>query len=210
MNAPDTTNPVPKSERRLARWVLLVLLLLIAPIALVGVGVASLFRLDGDAALLKREVMAASDSDWNTTVQVNVGWCTLGTARTVLRFVEHEQIAEARLTLAAVRRASVGVYQRIGRAREWSHEQLIARTDARMTQRGWSRLVGVVDRRDTVLVYAFDKIAADGQLDLCLTVMDGDVMVVVSTRIDADKLGELAEKHLPPGGLRSRFARAKT
>lgn len=208
MNTPVSPVPV-RSERRLARWILVTLLLLITPIALVGVGVASLFGLNRDAALLKREVMAASDSDWNTTVQVNVGWCTLTAARTVLRFVDAPNVDEARLALAAVRRASVGVYQRIGRARDWSRDQLITRTDERMTRRGWSRLVGVLDDDATVLVYASDEIDSGGKIDLCLAVIDGEEMVIVSTRVDAGALVELAGRHMPEGGLRGQLSQAR-
>jgi hypothetical protein len=207
MNNPVT--PAARGQRRLARWILAALILLITPLALVGVGVASLFGLNRDAALLKREVMAASDCDWNTTVQVNVGWCTLAAARTVLRFVDAPDVDDARLALSAVRRASVGVYQRIGRARDWSRDQLISRTDERMTGRGWSRLVGVLGDDETVLVYASDELDSGGKIDLCLAVIDGEEMVIVSTKIDADALVELAAKHLPEGGLRGKLSHAK-
>ena len=81
MNPPvPPAAPVAKSQRRLARWVLAGLLLLIAPIVVVGVGVASMFRLSGDAAALRQEVMAATDAQWSTQVQVSAGWCTLATA----------------------------------------------------------------------------------------------------------------------------------
>ncbi|MFZ5495829.1 MAG: hypothetical protein ACOZE5_10915 [Verrucomicrobiota bacterium] len=201
--------PVSKSERRLARWLLVGLLLFVTPIVVAGVGAASMFRLSRDAAMLRREVMAASDSDWNTKVQVSVGWCTLATARTVLRFVEHEHADDARLALSVVRRASVGVYQRVGRAGEMSRERLFAELDRRMGARGWSRMIGVLDHGETVLVYAADDIASGGRLDLCVAVVDGDDMVVVSTRVDADKLMELAERHLPEGGLREKVKDAK-
>lgn len=209
MKTPAAPTPV-RSERRLARWILGALILLLTPMALVGVGVASFFGLNRDAALLKREVMAASDSDWNTTVQVNAGWCTLTAARTVLRFVDAPEIDDARLALSAVRRASVGVYQRIGRARDWSRDQLISRTDDRMARRGWNRLVGVLGDAETVLVYASDDSDSGDRIDLCLAVIDGEELVIVSTRVDAGTLVELAGKHLPEGGLRGRPARARS
>ena len=208
MNSPvPPPVPVAKSERRLARWMLLGLLLLITPIVLVGVGVASLFRLNRDAAFLRREVMTATESDWNTKVQVSAGWCTLTTARTVLRFVAHEHPDEARLALAAVRRASVGVYERVGRAGELSAERVIAGVDRKMSARGWSRLVGVFDHGETVLVYASDDLDSGDQVELCVAVVDGDDLVIVSTKIDAGKLVELAEKHLPQGGFREKLAK---
>lgn len=206
MNSPVPPSvPVAKSERRLARWMLLGLLLLITPVVLVGVGVASLFRLNRDAAFLRSEVMTATDSDWNTKVQVSAGWCTLTTARTIMRFVAHEHQDEARLALAAVRRASVGVYERVGRAGELSAESVVTGLDRKMSARGWSRLVGVFDRGETVLVYASDDLDSGDQVELCVAVVDGDDLVIVSTKVDAGKLVELAEKHLPKGGLREKL-----
>lgn len=201
--------PVAKSQRRLARWVLAGLLLLIAPIVVVGVGVASMFRLSGDAAALRQEVMAATDAQWSTQVQVSAGWCTLATARTVLRFIEHKDMDDARLALGAVRRASVGVYQRAGRAGKWSREQMMVATDENMSRRGWSRLVGVTEDNQAVLVYVSNDLNSSDRVDLCVAVVDDGEMVVVSTRVDADKLIELAEKHLPEGGLRAKLRHAK-
>ena len=206
MNVPAAS---PKSQNRLARWLLLGLLLLITPVIVVGVGVASMFRLSRDAAFLRREIVAATNSGWNTKVQITAGWCTLTAARTALRFVEKEHADDARLALAAVRSASVGVYERVGDAGEWSREQLFAETDRRMRARGWSRLVGVVDNDETVLVYGSDDVGSDGRLNLCVAVVDGNEMVVVSTKVNADKLLELAGKHLPEGGFRQKLNQAK-
>lgn len=206
MNSPvPPPVPVAKSERRLARWLILAFVVMITPVVVVAVGVASMFRLSRDAAFLKREVMAASDSKWNTKVQVSAGWCTLATARTIMRFVEHEHQDEARLALSAVRRASVGVYERIGRAGELSTERIIAEIDGKMRNRGWTRLVGVVEREETVLVYTSDDLDSGEQVELCLAVLDGDDMVVVSTKVDATKLVELAGKHMPEGGFREKL-----
>ncbi len=206
MNSPvPPPVPVAKSERRLARWMIIAFLVMITPVVVVGVGVVSLFGLSGDAAFLKREVMAASDAKWNTKVQVSAGWCVLTAARTIMSFVDHEHRDEARLALAAVRRASVGVYERIGRAGELSTERLIAEIDQKMRKRGWNRLVGVVERDETVLVYTSDDLDAGDQMELCVAVLDGDDLVVVSTKVDAGKLIELAETKMPKGGFREKL-----
>lgn len=203
-------SPVPpaiaKRERRLLRWILLALVIMVTPVAVVGFGVVSMFRLSRDAALLKREVMAASDSKWNTKVQVSAGWCTLTTVRTIMSFVEHDHREEARLALSAVRRASVGVYERIGRAGEISTERLLSEIDNKMRSRGWSRLVGVVEREETVLVYTSDELDSGDQMELCVAVLDGADLVVVSTKVDAGQLVKLAEKHMPEGGFREKLA----
>ncbi len=204
---PPVTPAVAKSERRLARWIILAFLVMVTPVVVVALGVASMFRLNGEAALLRQEVMAASDSEWSTKVQVSAGWCALTTVRTILQVVEHEHRAEAQLALAAVRRASVGVYERVGRAGEMSAGRMVTEIDRKMQKRGWSRLVGVLERNETVLVYTSDELGAGDKLEICVAVLDGDEMVIVSTKVDADKLYELASRHLPAEGFRSKLHR---
>lgn len=199
-----------KPKRPLVFWLSLGLLLFATPIFIVGLGAASMFRLSREAALLRQEVVAATNADWHAKVQVSVGWGTLAAARTVLRFSEHEHLNNARLALSAVRRASVGVYERNGRRRDWSREQLLARADARMRDRGWSRVVGVTEPGDeAVLVYANDDVSRDGQLDLCLAVVHDDEMVVIATRIDANKFVELAQRHMRDRDFRRQLKQLK-
>jgi len=198
-------NPTPAStapaRRSYARWIIAGLVLLVAPVVIVGVGVASLFRLDRNAALLRREMMTATGPGWDTKVQMSLGWCTLGTVRTALRFVSHERIDDARLALGAVRHASVGVYERNVRNTNKDARAMLADIDEAMRARGWSRLVGVVDGRETVLVYTSDAGMSGDKLDICVAVLDGQELVVVSTRVDAAALAKLVEKHTPPGGF---------
>jgi hypothetical protein len=173
-------------------------------VVIVGVGVASMFRLDADAAALRREVVAATDADWSTKVQLNAGWIPLALVRTGLRFVDHKDIEEARLALSSVRHVSVGVYDKVRRGETWSREQLLTRTDERMRQRGWTRVVGVTEHNEAVLVYASDRLEAGDRIDLCIAVVDGDEMVIVSTRVDAAPLMKLAERHMPGGGWKEQ------
>jgi hypothetical protein len=203
MNAP--VPPLLQPRRRYGRWVLLALVVMVTPLVIVGVGVASMFTLSRDAAVLRREVMAATDADWHTKVQVSVGGITLGAVRTGLQFVQAEHMDEARLALAAVRSASVGVYESNERVGELSLRQLFTRTDQRMRSRGWSRVVGVAEGRETVMVYASDDPGSDGRIELCVAVVDGRQMVVVSTRINGDALQKLVERHVPKGELRGKF-----
>lgn len=204
-SAPLSPSP---ARRSYARWIIAGLILLVAPVIIVGAGVLSLLTLDRDAAVLRREVMTASGSDWHTKVQMSLGWGTLATARTVLRFVQHENIEDARLALKAVRSASVGVYERSNRDGPSDMNQMLVHTDKMMEQRGWSRLVGVVEGRQTVLIYTSNEDKWGDKIDLCLAVIDGKELVVVSTRVDAGVLAELVAKHAP-GGLREKLKFAK-
>lgn len=191
---PSASSTVP--PRRYGKWIVLGLVVLVTPLVVLGVGVWSLLSLDRDAALLRREVAAASGSDWRTKVQMDLGYFTLGTARTVLRFVQHKDIEDARLALSAVRHASVGVYQRGSEHDDFSATKLFGETDRLMRKRGWSRLVGVADGNDNVLVYTSDRGNGD-KIDVCLAVVNGREMVVVSTRIESEALAKLVEKHAP-------------
>lgn len=204
-----TPPPAQPSRRRVGWWIVLGLGLLLTPLVVLGVGAISMLRLDRDAAFLRREVMTASDAKWHTKVQMSVGWATLGALRTGLRFIQAEHMDEARLALKAVRRASVGVYERNSGSEDFSCGQLFARTDKAMLKRGWTRLVGVAEDNETVLIYTSEDIGSSNRIDLCLAVVNDNQMVVVSTNVDAAVLSELAEMHLPKGDLRNKLKLAK-
>ncbi|HWA27810.1 MAG TPA: hypothetical protein VG734_19295 [Lacunisphaera sp.] len=207
MNAPTSSQTQPR--RRYGRWILAGLVLLMTPVAVIAIGVLSMLSLNRDAAVLRREVMAATDSDWHTKVQLSAGWLTLGAVRTGLRFIEHEHMDDARDAMAAVRKVSVGVYERVGRAEKWSREQLLTNTDTRMRQRGWTRLVGVTEEGQAVLVYGSDAADSGDRLDVCVAVVDGRDLVIVSAKVDAENLLRLAERHLPEGGFRQKMKHVK-
>jgi hypothetical protein len=160
----------------------------------------SYITLDRDAALLRRQVMAATPAGWGTKVQLNVGRTTLGAIRCGLCLVRDRNLADARLALAAVRHASVGVYARTSGNADWSRPQLFAAADRAMGQRGWTRLVGVADPSHTVLVYAARDLAPDEPVNLCVAVVEERKLVVVSTTVDAALLAELAARHAPGEG----------
>jgi hypothetical protein len=204
-----SVSPESKSDRRVLRWLLIGFLLMITPVVVVGVGVASMLGLSSDAAVLRREVMAATDTEWHTKVQVSAGWLTLAAVRAGLCFVDHEHMDDARDAVASVRKVSVGVYERVGRAEKWSRAQLLAKTDERMRKRGWTRLVGVTEEGQAVLVYSSDAEKDGDRLDLCVAIVDGRDMVIVSAKVDTDGLMRLAERHLPEGKLREKFKHVK-
>ena len=196
----STVPPEPKSRRRLGWWIALGFGLLLIPPVVIGVGVISMLRLDRDASALKQQVMAATDAKWHTKVQLSVGWATLTAVRTGLHFVKHEHMDEARLALDAVRSASVGVYESNDRHPNIARDQLFAETDRMMAKRGWSRLVGVADGDQTVLIYGSDDIGFGSRIDLCVAVVDGRQMVVVSTNVDARALTDLVERQTAAKG----------
>ncbi|MDI1319485.1 MAG: hypothetical protein PSW75_04730, partial [bacterium] len=170
---------------------------------------ASFLTLQRDASALRQHVMDATDAHWSTKVQVSVGRLTLGAVRQGLRFVHAEGIDDARQALGAIDRASVGVYERTSGGTNWSREELFTQTDQAMQKRGWVRLVGVADHKETVLIYVPQDMGNDdGPVDICLAVVSGNELVVVSTSVNADKLAALIEKHAGKDGKANlRFAK---
>ena len=191
-------DPVPQSpapRRHVWLWVLLGAGICLTPFLLLGIAAASYLTLDRDVRLLRQHVMAATDANWSTKVQVSLGGGTLGVIHQGLRFVHHEGIDDARLALRAVKHVSVGVYERTSGGANCSREQLFGATDRAMQKRGWTRLVGVADQKECVLVYVQDDLDEDEPIAICVAVVNGKEMVVASTTIDAAALGELVAKH---------------
>jgi hypothetical protein len=191
MNATTPSTPAAP-RRRVWLWVLGACL---TPFVLLGLAAASYVTLDRDAAALRRNVMSATHADWNTKVQISIGGATIGAMRTGLWLVDNSKIADARLALKAVKHASVGVYELASRDVEISREQLFNDTDRAMTKRGWTRLVGVSQDKEAVLVYVSDDIDEGDPIELCVAVVNNREMVVVSTSVDGASLNELIERH---------------
>ncbi len=195
----NPTPQTPAARRRVWRWVWIGASLCLAPFVALAIVAYSCLTLERDAAVLRRHVMDATGAQWSTKVQLSVGSVTLGAVRQVLRFVHADGVADARQVLDAVRHASVGVYERASTGGTVSREQLFTDTDRAMQQRGWTRMVGVADNKDTVLIYVPRKIGNAGPVDICLAVVSGKELVVASTSVDADKLAELVAKHAGDG-----------
>ena len=203
--APSAT---PAPRRHVWRWVLLGVGICLTPFLLLGIAAVSYLTLDRDVRVLRQHVMVATDANWSTKVQMSVGRLTLGAIGQGLRLVHRPNIDEARLALRAVRHASVGVYERTSGPADCSQERLLVETDRAMQKRGWTRLVGVADKQESVLVYVQDDLDENEPIELCVAVVNGKEMVVASTIIDAAALGELVAKHAS-ADIKSRLHFAK-
>jgi len=96
---------------------------------------------------------------------------------------------EARQALAAVRSASIGVYERAYAMILTAGAVLVGRTV--MALRGWKRSWGGGVRQDSA-----DYLPADAEKakpsQICLAVCDRRELVIVAAEIDADALANLA------------------
>lgn len=209
MNPASPVTPAPR-RRRIWPWVLLGAGLCLSPFLLLGVAAVSYLSLDRDVRVLREHVMDATDARWQTKVQMSVGRLTLGAISQGLRFVDKKEIADARLALGAVKHASVGVYERTSGSSQVAAADLFPKVDRAMQQRGWTRLVGVSDRKETVLVYIQSDLDDDEPVDLCVAVVSDKEMVVVSTAVDPDAISQLVARHTGDDLKRNlRFAKLK-
>jgi hypothetical protein len=180
----------PQPRRQIWPWVVGIIL---TPFVVAGLAVVSVLRLNADAAHLRDELMSATGGGWHAKVQLTLDRPLLAAARTGIACL-HDVPDEARQALRAVRSASVGVYERKdGRSRQ-PREPLWAAADRVMSRRGWTRVVGVSDTNDTVLIYVPTGRADAKPARVCLAVYNGHELVIVAGGFEADALADLVAR----------------
>lgn len=188
------SSPIPARERR-RLWVF-VLGGLFGVVLLAAVGIYNLVTLTSEAATLRRAVFAASASPPDLKIQGSVGSIVLGAAGVVLRFIP-DVPAEARQALAAIDSVSVGLYEFREASTGGNRLAMVARIDEMMLRRGWTRLVVVSQRKETVVVYAPAEDLSERRVRICLAFWDGRELAIASARINAQSLAELVQRQLP-------------
>jgi hypothetical protein len=137
----------------------------------------------------------ATGATWNTRVQFKSGMLLIP-ARFVVSLCNVED--EARWALSAVRSASVGVYQLDEAAADSPGLAAgLASLDSTMRRKGWERLVAVSDGGQNVVVYTDSRSRNRNSVRVCVGVVDGEELVVVSATVHPDALMPIIEKHLP-------------
>jgi len=164
--------------------------------------VASHLGLNRDASVLRDGMKLASGSEWSTRIQFSSGFLAIPTARVVLAFCDVDE--EAKIALAALKSASVGVYELAGHAaKSADFGKTLAALDTEMARKGWVRMVAVFEGKENVLVYTDDRDRNSDSIRVCVGVIDGENLVIASAVIRPDALMPIIEKHLPRGELRS-------
>jgi hypothetical protein len=126
--------------------------------------------------------------EWQTRIQVSVGPALFGLARAGVALADIEP--EARTAIRSVRGCKVSIHQFVGDKAD--RAAMLAGADRTMNERGWERVVGVLDRDELVAVYAPSGELTTRRLPLCVMVFDGRELVVVSALGNAEPLAELA------------------
>lgn len=191
----NSSLPAPRGRRRWP-WVVA---LLCTPVLLLGIAAAQLLTLDRPASVLRQAMLDAEpESIRSTRVQLSVGPILLGAVRIGLRAVPHRDADRARIALSAIRHASVGVYTLEPTAHpDDASAQALREADRIMGNRGWSRLVGVIDAGQSVMLYTPRSDGRGRVLDLCIAVRDGSELVIVSTSVGREALVECIQTFAP-------------
>jgi hypothetical protein len=190
----------PITPKRRRRWPWIVLAILLTPFVLVGGAVLNYLTLDHEASVLRHQVMRATEAKWDTTVQFSVGRPTFAVLRSCFAAFPSKDTLEARQALRAVRSASVGVYQLQTDSTIQSRIDIMHSADVVMRRRGWERAVGVRDSSSTVVIFFPQKSATDGRV--CVAVVDGTQLVVVSAKFDPTAMVDLIKLHQGQGDWR--------
>jgi len=163
-------------------------------LTLFSVCLAGCFKLSSDAGALRDSVIRSTATGWDAQIEVGVGAVTLGLARAGLAFVDLEP--DARCALNAVRSAEVGAYKRRGDKKQLQRSAILKAADRAMTERGWDRIVAVINRRELVAVYAPRKAYSTRDFKVCLVTVNDDEFVVASARSNLGALMEMAFQHV--------------
>jgi len=184
-NGQEVIAETASEERKSRSWWRFTVALLLLPLLATGC-----FRPSSSTRTLRDCVMAAAGEGWVAEIELGVGPLTFGLARGGARFVELPD--EARIVLRSMRGADVGIYRYFGVERPKAGAELLPSVNQKMVERGWERLVAVMDGRETVAVYVPADLDARDQLRLCVLVVDESEMVIVSARGNPEPLIRLA------------------
>jgi hypothetical protein len=169
-------------------------------------GLTGCFRASEDTKALRDGLLKSAQAESETQVEVAVGAWPLALARVGLAFLDVPP--EAGAALSALRRADVSVSELCPRCRLPDRAAMLVSADAVMAERGWDRVVGVIDRGDLVAIYAPRDLRSPRELRFCVAVVDERDLVVASVRGNPEPLFELAW-HRAESGLKPHWAKAR-
>jgi len=189
MQAPHSTERAACPGRRL--WTRLPIA---CAVGLVSISLSGCFRVSSDVGALRDSVMKTVSAKQEKQIEIGVGPLTLNLARAGLSFVDLEP--EVRKALHVVRSAEVGVYKLRNERQRLNHAAMLSAADKTMTERGWDRVVGVMNRRELVAIYVPRQAGSTRNMQVCLVVVNEQEFVVASARSDLEPLMELASNRL--------------
>lgn len=170
-------------------------------IGLIGLAVYRTLTVGGDLRAARNVVAKELNVPYASRVEVSAHPLLVGLVRFGLSFAPLEP--EARLAMKSIRGAEVGVYELASNLDQAQRLALFRQVDARLSKRGWSRMVTVFDRDDLVMVYAPAGEVNRDDVDAFVLVLNGRDLVMVSGSGNLAPIaelvsGKLAERVTPP------------
>jgi hypothetical protein len=159
--------------------------LLLAACCLAGQGC---FRVSSDSAALRDSLLEAVAGDAKTTIEFGVGGLPFMALRAGLAHVEMPE--EPRVLLESLRGAEAGVYQIRGTT---DLAGMLEASDRSMTRRGWTRMVGVLERDQLVAIYLPRDASSGNSLKVTVVVVQQDQMVIAAARSNLEPLMQFAQ-----------------
>lgn len=147
------TSPSTVTPRHWWKRVLLWIgFLTVGSLAVLASAAVYTFTLDRDARVLRRSITESLGAKVESTIEVRVGEPIISATQLGIRWC-HDVPEQARVALAALHSASVGVYH-VKKPSSAERAAALIRAQDAMEKNGWSRVVGVNNHDTTV--------AADG------------------------------------------------
>jgi hypothetical protein len=208
MNAPRIPPVIGRPRRRRWPWILL-LAVLLSPFALAGLaglGIASLFHLSSDTRAVRKAIVQASGTDWDSLVGLRANGLIVGAARVGLSLLELEPEAQAALRAARAGEISVSRLPQGAAAPDCGAMQSAA--DACLGARGWDRVVGAKQGSNLVAVYVPRKCDSFRRIQCAVVVFTGKELVIASARANLEPLLDcVLEREEFPAQLRELVQR---
>lgn len=177
--------PTPRhSGRRFGLQILIISILLV--LVSLAAWVFSLFHLSPEIRLLRDQLTRAGGPVWRQQIALNANLFTLGAIRTGLSGVRLDPAARA--ALQSVHAAGVAVYQLPPEAPPLHRVPLLAVADTVMADRGWDRVVLVMNAGNLVAIYTPKRNRLFHHLKCCVLVCSGRELVLLSVQGNPEPL----------------------
>jgi hypothetical protein len=198
MNAPLPTSP-PPTRRSVGKWLLRIFLgcFLVAVAAPLAIAFAVL-NVSGDTRALRNAVVRGDDARWQKQLELNLGSIPFTAARLALPFIDIPP--DAKLAFSALRGVEFSIHEL--KSSQPDRARIIADADARMTKRGWDRVVAVIDGKDAVAVYV--QSGPGSEISVSTLVINGRQMIAATGHGKLEPLFQLAMKKAEDEGLLDR------
>jgi hypothetical protein len=161
-----------------------------AALVVVAIKTVSMFFLSAEARDLQTAMVQSTSVDMERQMQFSIGPGILSLGTLAMHFIA-DVPPPARQGMLAVRSASVGVYQTDTMTCRTDRSQMLTLADARLAERGWARVVTVMENDDLVLIYSPIVWDESDDVRFCVAVWSERELIIVSMTAETEPLRKL-------------------